>query len=237
MKMYNSTLNEDQLKRVIKIENELNEIESNVSDVELAINIIYEKCAEYKLQIQLHTEEFIARIKIENNLDINVDESELCQILQSQINHFKTKSESLIDNIEKHQKEYIASANQIQAKKFIQKNFQPLKHRIKELKEARYLCSNSSINYLEEILNKKEWKYFLFDNNLIELCRIYTAKSNEFPFFISFNQILSLGKSSHHTFNTNKVCIIYLSSIKCGGMKLKNIRKALSYCFSFIYFI
>jgi hypothetical protein len=203
--MNDLALNEDQLEKVNKIETELNKIESNLSNVELAINIVYEECAEFMLQIQLYTEETIARIKVENNIGVNVDESELSESLQFQINELQLKSESLIEQIEKHLKNYISSSNMVEAKKFIQKRFEPLKHRIKELRQGKHVCDDNSINFLQDVINKKEWKHFLFENNLIELNRRETQNPNEFPFFISFNQVLSLGKSRHHTLNFSEV--------------------------------
>ena len=59
----------------------------------------------------MYSEEKIAMIKTEKGYDINIDENELGESLKSRINELKTKSESLIEQIKKSQKEYILSFN------------------------------------------------------------------------------------------------------------------------------
>ena len=105
-KFNNNSFNEDQMKQLNEIESELRKLESNLND---PASIIYEECSELIRLIQLHTEETIAKAKKDNDFDINIDDSELDEYFKCQINELQVKSESLIEQVEKHEKEYMSS--------------------------------------------------------------------------------------------------------------------------------
>ncbi len=204
-----STFNEDQ--ELNEILTKLNKLELNLGDYE---NCIYEKCSEFKRKIQLYTENTIANIKTENSLDINTDENELSTPLQSRINELKAKSESLIGEIEKHQKECISFYNVNEANEIIQNELKPLKEKVKAIKELE--VRNKFITELNCIRNKFEnfknkSTHFIFGNNLMELKLKDTNDSDEFAYYISFHQLLSLGKSINCTFKFTEVSVILLT--------------------------
>ena len=135
--------------------------------------ILYTKSFLKKKRItQLYTEESIPDIKIENNLDVNIEVSELIAFLQNQINDIQAKSESLLEEIERHRKETVSNVDEIE--KFIQKYLNELK---KEIRQLKYI-SQAECDYVDitifdiraELENlKTKSKYIIVGNNLMEL--------------------------------------------------------------------
>ena len=236
LKPFENELNKDHLNEINQLETELNEIKSDLKDPS---NFVYEECSELKRNIQLYTEETIAKIKEENNLDINIEENKLRKSVKCEINAIQTKSELIIQEVEKRQAETISSYNVNEAKKFIQNEIEPLRERIKELKNSSILESGSIYSYINDIqaelvsLRNKS-KYFIFENNLMELKhkrnqlfkRTIPNELNglrEFTHYICCKQLLSLHSTTKFSLlelskkSSYKLNTIHLSGIFPNG--------------------
>ena len=105
-------------------------------------------------------------------MDVNIEVSELIAFLQNQINDIQAKSESLLEEIERHRKETVSNVDEIE--KFIQKYLNELK---KEIRQLKYI-SQAECDYVDltifdiraELENlKTKSKYIIVGNNLMEL--------------------------------------------------------------------
>jgi len=182
-------------KTITRIENSLDNPEE----------FIYDECSDLKRNIQLETEETIAKIKQSNEIDLNLDETKLEPELFELIQNVIEQSQTLITTIDDHEK-VIKSFwidKQINKKLFI-KDYNKLKQFsdlfiqtwTKRLDDLNFddVTMNEAVIKLNEYQSKlnilaNKIKMYLFNNNCIELRRIDDQKiSNRLDYFLYYKQ-------------------------------------------------
>lgn len=193
-----------------KFETDLKDFSDKLEKLDFAINkadeFINEECTELRRVIQLDTEELIAAIKQSNDLDVNLDDSQLDPDLSAQINDLKTENELLITQIDQYEKKSIdLLTNNNKSKKILIKDVNKLKQAANVFIKywSKLLIYEPDLNATEvseacQMLKKYQLrldffvdkiKMFIFDNNLLILKKIPEAtKSNQLSYCIYFKQ-------------------------------------------------
>jgi hypothetical protein len=187
---------------IISYNKTINRIENSLDNQE---EFIYDECSELKRNIQLETEEIIAKIKQSNEIDLNLDETKLESDLFNLIQNVIEQSQTLITTIDDHEK-VIKSYwidKQINKKLFI-KDYNKLKQFsdlfiqtwTKRLDDLNFddVTMNEAVIKLNEYQTKlnilaSKIKMYLFNNNCIELRRIDDKEiSNRLNYFLYYKQ-------------------------------------------------
>ena len=142
-----SILNEEQQKETKRLELELNKLEMNLND---PTSVVYEECTKLRCNLQLNTEETIARIKIAASVDVNTDECELSSELSNQISEISDQSETMMKKIGEYEKESNSfyKSNKFR-KELIAAEISSLKYRIRRIINESNDCSETESSFID----------------------------------------------------------------------------------------
>lgn len=223
-------------KQLIEFKADLNNFAEKLNKLNFNLNYIdeyiFDECSELRRIIQLDTEETIASIKQSNNLDINIEDDDDCVLDKSsllKINNIKLKSLSMINRINKYEKETLCSTSnkeplikEFKRLKLLSKHF--VKHWFEQTNET--LISSNTIQRLndyQQSLNKlfKETKKLIFNNNIMVLSKQNQQENDhQMNYSLCFKQEFQFSKSNSYELIALKSAFQLLCKILTNRMFL-----------------
>lgn len=202
------SMNDDLKRSIEELKNDLNEYNSNWAKIERKFydpaDIVYEECLELKRIVQLNKEELVLDLKKANDIEVDLNESQVDIDTLSKIDKLNSELEKMTHLINDYEKEAISKLKPCSDNKDLKKEFQKLKeisnyfisHSIDYLNESKLIDTSKLTSKRKKLddyrLRVEEFysklKLFIFGNKLLELKKSEDISTDKLTYNIYIKQ-------------------------------------------------